>query len=183
MPKLVMQIAKLDAPSIDAAGRKFGAKAYDSAGTKYTVPKAMFGMLQVGGWYEIFYEEKTFQGNPYKEIITANATQPLSAPAQAAHMSAHVQPHDKDIQIWCNSMLQRAIDHDKVDPWNEEACCELVEIQRRVFRRTFLGEEPTPVVPQPRANGPAPSTGAQGVKPPDSGQRYDREMDEEIPFD
>ena len=84
MPKLVIQIAKLEAPSVDAAGRKFGAKAYDSAGTKYTVPKAMFGMLQNGGWYEIFYEDKSFQGNPYKEIQSANATTPLATPPAAA---------------------------------------------------------------------------------------------------
>jgi len=189
MPKVVIQVAKCEKAKteVDAAGRtmKFGAKIFDTAGVKYSPGPKLYGMFREGEWYEIFYEDKSFQGNPFKQIMTVNPTQPLTYTGAGAVITpiipAHAQPHDKDIQIWCNSMLQRAIDHDKVDPWNEEACCELLEVQKRVFRRTFLGEEPAPVVPG-RANGPQAAASKQAAYATGPAPGGDDMMDE-IPFD
>jgi hypothetical protein len=176
MPKLVMQIAKLEAPSIDAAGRKFGAKAYDTAGTKYTVPKAMFGMLQNGGWYEVFYEDKTFQGTAYKEIQTANATQPL---ASATHTGpgATVTPivrarTPKEDEEQINRRHRLNWIGERMDafaaqlPLTYEGLRPVSALLADIYDNLGSNTEEA----APRANGPAP------------GQQHAKDMDDEIPF-
>src|SRR5215475_5125763 len=144
MPKIVIQVAKFERATKDAQGRTFASKVHDTTGTKYTVPKNqphLAGMFEnkEGSWFEIYAEDKEFHGNKYKEIVTASPTEPMT-PANVP-ASVTVQASAKDIQIWCNSMQQRAAELKAVDLWNEEACVELCEIQKRVFGRVFLGEE------------------------------------------
>src|SRR5215475_10565124 len=127
MPKIIIQVAKFERATKDAQGRTFASKVHDTTGTKYTVPKNqphLAGMFEgkEGNWFEIYAEDKEFHGNKYKEIITANPTEPMTPTNVPA--SAIVQASTKDIQIWCNSMIQRAAELKAVDLWNEEVCVE-----------------------------------------------------------
>ena len=92
------------------------------------------------------------------------------------------QQSERSLEIWINSMLQRAADHDKLDLWNEEACCELGEIQKRVYRRLFLGEEPEPPQVNGSASKPDYSTGPAPGREHAKGQKFDEEMGDSIPF-
>ena len=172
MPEILITVQKVQPPEIDAAGRRFGAKIYDTAGNKYTINKAMVGMFTPGGRYDVFYEDKTYQGNAYKEVKTVKASTAPLEPAPESKLLGHSQQEDRSTEIWCNSMMQRAIAHEKLDPWSEEACVEFCEIQKRVHGRVFH-DEPAVDVPQ-HNNGPSPQTRAH----PETADA----MSDEIPF-
>jgi len=184
MPKTVIQVAKCEPASVNASGQKFGAKIFDTAGTKYSPGPKLFGMFQVGQWYEIFYEEKVWNQNPFNQIITVHPTAPVgqaaspqsaAAPVMAAAINRQTSG-ERSMEIWINSMMQRASEQrDGLNLSDEDACVEFGEIQKRVYRRLFLNEPA-----QPRANGPA-QTPKQAAYATGSAPGND-DMADEIPF-
>lgn len=193
MPKIVIQVAKFDKPAKDAQGRTFAAKVYDTTGNKYTVPKNqphLAGMFHnsEGNWFEIYAEDKVYNGNPYKEIVTANPTTPITRDSLGKMPSPPPLPTvmpvaqvDRNMVIWCNAAQNKAVEMGKVDPWNEDACVELGEIQKRVYGRLFLGEEAqeAPATNSGQRFGP----GEKLVSPQAAVHpRTADELDDEVPF-
>lgn len=173
MPEAVVVAQYVNQPQ---AGKKHGS-IKTPEGQYYGVPPAMLGLFKPDGTYKIFYESREFQGKTYHTVKTVSEVMapPPPQPPLAQRVTQAYQT-EKSLEIWINSMFQRAADHDKLDLWNEEACCEFGEIQKRVYRRLFLGDEPV----TPRANSPAPNPGtnphATGPAPGHS------DMNDEIPF-
>lgn|SRR5262245_14821948 len=171
MPKLVIQVQRIDKPTVDAAGRKFGAKVYDTAGTKYTVPKALLGMFQEGGSYEVYVEDKTYQGNPYKSIETAVSVAgppPRSLERARTAQADEAQINNRHRITWIGERLNIFAGQMSLD---EAALSSEAMKWGRIYDRLSVGAEEEP---QQKINGPAKSTG--------SGQQLNEEMGDEIPF-
>lgn len=162
---------------IIAAGKKedkeFGwAKTAD--GRFHSVEAAVVPALDGGGKFEITFTKSSAGRNFIKKAERRGP--PPSKEESGGGSIASTYNAQRSIEIWCNAMCQHAIDQNKLDPWNEEAMCEFVEVQKRVFRRSFLGEE-APV----QTNGPTPPAPGK-PRPGTEVKEDDPYFSDQIPF-
>lgn len=195
MPQVVIQVGEVRPPSVDAAGRKFGAKVIDGAGNRFTINKAMVGMFIPGHMYQVFYEDKSFQGNQYKEIMSANPVaglagaqahqnvaqmglpQTLQQPAQGQQAAPRFQkqpanPEDAK-RMWVCALLGHFIQAGKLD-FN---LTDIVEVGRICLEAQELIFNPPPGA----ANGQMPQRTMSPAYPGGQTNQTDP-MNEEIPF-
>lgn len=175
MPEAVIVAQYVNQPQ---AGKKQGS-IKTPEGQYYGVPPAMLGMFKPNGTYKVFYESRDYQGKTYHTVKTVSEVMPPPAPeVPLQQRMTQVAQTERSLEIWCNSMLQRAAELGKVDLMDEDACCWFGEIQKRVYRRLFLGESAEPMTP--RAYGPAPKPDyATG---PALGMEHADDMSDSIPF-
>lgn len=186
MPQAVFEVQMAQPP----APNKKEATLMTTGGQKFWLPAGMVGSFRPGGTYEVFYEDREFQGRPCPKILTMKMIghNTTAAAAQGVVQTAqrpYVDP--KGLEIWCNSMMQRAVDTSKIDLWDEEACMELIEVQKRVYRRAFTDDN----VPKAISTGqrfiqgvPAapPPQSTFGHNPPQAHQGSSQDLNDEIPF-
>lgn len=97
MPSAIIQVEYINPP---AAGKKMGSvKAAD--GTYYGITPAMLGLFQKGSMYDIFFEDREWQGKTYhtvKNVKPATNAAPVHMPAAGAVVSQAAQAREASIE-------------------------------------------------------------------------------------
>lgn len=139
----------------------------DASGKRYSVDRLTFGTLQEGGVYDIFWEDKEFQGKPWKHVQTVKPQSSQTAPAVGKVLASAERARTPDAeskQIWVCALLVAAIKAGNVNIL--EGSDLLTATENAMLARERLMDE--------KVAKPAPKTNSQAAPNDD--------MADEVPF-
>ncbi len=144
-------------------GKKLAAFS-DAAGKSYKVERLLWGTIQEGGVYDVFWEDREFQGHPWKYVQTAKPQTSQTAPA-AGKVLAQAErartPETESKQIFVCALLVAGINSGQVNLLQASDLMTAVE-NAIAARELLLGNK------VPKTNSQAP------IEPDD--------MSDEVPF-
>lgn len=172
MPSATIGVQYVNPP---AQGKKMGS-IKDANGNYYGVQPGMLGLFQQGGTYEIFFEDREFQGKTYHTVKTVKpVTQPAAAAQKIVGDVQRARTNEADAErMWVCALLGHAIQSGQID-LRTDGHSAVIEHGRQFLEDLILiwSKEEIPLRPVP---------GAQEAQQSQPGQPLNETYGDGIPF-